>query len=773
MRTLLLYLCLLFAGMAGAQTVNIPDSNFKNALLASSPSANNAIAKNSSGVPVVVDTNGDGEIQVSEAQAVWEISTTYNEIASLEGIASFTSLRKLSCIAENLTSLDVSMLLELDELDCQQNDLTVLQFTSGLDKLNCRYNALTTLNVQGMSQLTYLDCTGNQLTQLNTTGLTALNTLYCGYNSIAPALNLSGSPAIQVVRCEYNLLTSLVVANLQTLNILYCGNNQLTELETGNMPGLHTLSIIENEISAIDLSQCPNIQQFYGHGLLSYINLKNGPNVPLIFNVSSDVVNELYVCIDEGEQAAILQFVTNGVIPSYTQVSSYCTFEPGGAHNTISGTLIFDAGNNGCDSTDPYIHFGQVSINDGTTTGLASYNAAGTYSFYTQAGTFTLTPQFENNWFTASPVAVTFISASGNTAVQNFCVTANGTHPDLEVAIVPLVPARPGFDAVYKILYHNKGNQTLSGDVTFNYNDAVLDYVSATPAESAAATGSLSWSYYNLLPFEGREIVLTLNVNSPQETPAVNIGDDLIFSATVSPLTDDEVPGDNSFGFKQTVVGSYDPNDITCLEGATVSPEKIGDYLHYNINFENTGTYPASFVIVKDIINTAKFDVSSLKVLNASHAVEVRVTGNKAEFYFDNINLAANGGKGNVTFKIKSLENLAVNSSVMQKADIFFDYNWPIVTNEATTTFALLSNTGFTKDAWVKVYPNPATNSVAISAESNIQSVQLFDVQGRLLEATSVNDINTTLDISSRANGIYFVKITTDKGVKAEKLVKE
>ena len=109
----------------------------------------------------------------------------------------------------------------------------------------------------------------------------------------------------------------------------------------------------------------------------------------------------------------------------------------------------------------------------------------------------------------------------------------------------------------------------------------------------------------------------------------------------------------------------------------------------------------------------------------------------------------------------------------MQKADIFFDYNWPIVTNEATTTYALLNAPGFTKDASVKVYPNPAKNVVSISTKSTIQSLQLFDVQGRLLEVSTINDVNATLDIASRANGIYFIKITTQKGVNVEKLVKE
>jgi len=36
-----------------------------------------------------------------------------------------------------------------------------------------------------------------------------------------------------------------------------------------------------------------------------------------------------------------------------------------------------------------------------------------------------------------------------------------------------------------------------------------------------------------------------------------------------------------------------------------------------------------------------------------------------------------------------------------------------------------------------------------------------------------LSDISTTVDISNRAAGIYFLKITTAKGVKVEKILKK
>ncbi len=116
----------------------------------------------------------------------------------------------------------------------------------------------------------------------------------------------------------------------------------------------------------------------------------------------------------------------------------------------------------------------------------------------------------------------------------------------------------------------------------------------------------------DLKPSETREIALTLNVNAPMETPPVNNDDRLSFTASINPIVGDEQPVDNSFALRQVVVGSFDPNDKTCLEGATIPPSAVGKYVHYLIRFENKGTAEAQNVVVKDMIDTEKFDVSSL-----------------------------------------------------------------------------------------------------------------------------------------------------------------
>src|SRR4051812_46705699 len=104
---LLLLLTLLLAGIMNAQIVNIPDANFKAKLIA-----------------LGVDTNLDGEIQQSEASEPSSLNVNNSGIADLTGIQYFTNLYYLQCSNNLLSDLNLTGLLNLQILDCSNNQLT-------------------------------------------------------------------------------------------------------------------------------------------------------------------------------------------------------------------------------------------------------------------------------------------------------------------------------------------------------------------------------------------------------------------------------------------------------------------------------------------------------------------------------------------------------------------------------------------------------------------------------------------------------------------------
>ena len=728
------------------------------------------------------------------------------------------NLQKLSFSFNLISSIDFMGLTNLTELYCNGNTFATFDLTllSNLQKVNCANNQLTEVNVTGLNNLKEINCSNNQLTTLTLSNLINLEKVNCSNNTIT-ALNFSGSNNLKELNCSSNTIPQSDIINLSSLLNLNYGQNQLTDLDLTNLPNLTNLSCGGNLFTSLTLIGVPNLKIFdSSYGVLTALDLSNCPNLESVFcynnqiqildftnlnklslfNVSNNQLNSLfirngkvqsptlcslndnpnlaYVCIDDDE-VNFGNFIVY-LYPACT-VNTYCSFNPGGIFYTIQGNTKFDYNANGCDVLDVNNPYLKLVISNGTTSGNLISNNIGSYTIPVQAGTYTIVPILENPlYFNISPsaTAVTFPSAT-SPYNQDFCITANGIHNDLEVTILPANNARPGFDAKYKIIIKNKGTNNQSGFVNLSFNDAILDFVSASPIIPIQTTNNLTWSFVNLAPFETREIVLTLNLNSPTETPSVNVGDTLNYTTTISSLND-ETPLDNTSILNQIVVNSFDPNDKTCLEGTTVSPSMVGQYVHYMIRFENNGTANAENIVVKDMIDTNKFDIASLLPISSSHSFITRITAtNKVEFIFENINLPFDDANndGYVAFKIKTKPTLVVGNTFSNNASIYFDYNAPIVTNTATTTIQALGTTDFDFSTYFALAPNPAKDVLNMQTKNDvvISSASIYNTIGQLVLV--VTEPNSSIDVSTLKTGNYFIKVISNKGNSVSKFLKE
>ncbi len=66
------------------------------------------------------------------------------------------------------------------------------------------------------------------------------------------------------------------------------------------------------------------------------------------------------------------------------------------------------------------------------------------------------------------------------------------------------------------------------------------------------------------------------------------------------------------------------------------------------------------------------------------------------------------------------------------------------------------------------IYPNPTTNKITITAK-NINRIEVLDIHGRQVYTGKNNEI----DLSQEPQGIYIIKITTDKQTITEKIIKQ
>ena len=187
--TLFLFFAICLQNMY-SQNIDFPDENLKNALLEYEP---------------IIDTNDDGEIQISEALAVTELQltsyyTSYN-ISDPTGLENFENLTYLSLSYNSITSIEVSSLLNLEYL-------------------NLGSNSLTSIDVSPLINLEYLYLENNSLTSIDVSDNIGLIDLYI-YASLITELDVSQNP------------------NLMSLN--FWGNSELTHvnLKNGNSSNIN------------------------------------------------------------------------------------------------------------------------------------------------------------------------------------------------------------------------------------------------------------------------------------------------------------------------------------------------------------------------------------------------------------------------------------------------------------------------------------------------------------------------------------------------------
>jgi hypothetical protein len=122
---------------------------------------------------------------------------------------------------------------------------------------------MTSLDVSGMTSLTYLDCaptdsyTGTKLTSLDVSGCTNLETLLC-YNTNIYSLSVDDCTNLKTLNCHncpnLTLLSVINKSSLNTLNCLnctaltrlYCHQNALISLDVTGCTALKTLKCYEN-----------------------------------------------------------------------------------------------------------------------------------------------------------------------------------------------------------------------------------------------------------------------------------------------------------------------------------------------------------------------------------------------------------------------------------------------------------------------------------------------------------------------------------------------
>lgn len=192
------------------------------------------------------DSNKDGSLGGSEAEAITKIELSTDNISTLEGIQGFPNLNYLHAQGTRkdeknygkLTQVDLTGNPKLQHIHLIHNHISKLNLGEqpDLDYLGLDYNEVAEIDVKSFTRLTLLQVSYNKLKTIDVSGLDILDEFHCADNPLE-TITLS-NPKLVSFRCAGTLIRELDLSKCPKINNLDCSN----------CPNLTTIKIAKGQV---------------------------------------------------------------------------------------------------------------------------------------------------------------------------------------------------------------------------------------------------------------------------------------------------------------------------------------------------------------------------------------------------------------------------------------------------------------------------------------------------------------------------------------------
>ena len=354
-----------------------------------------------------------------------------------------------------------------------------------------------------------------------------------------------------------------------------------------------------------------------------------------------------------------------------------CGLVSGRVHIDNNANCAYNSGENNVPSTVIEITPGPYYTSTGSSGTYAVNLPYGTYQFAEQH------PVVEQS----CPLNVTVAAAS----LTNRNISCTGGMPLDARVLMANGAARPGFEILYAIDVDNLTTATTGATTLTVQVDPALTFVSMTSG-GVAAGNTYTWNLAMTNAFQHREVRLRMRV-----PPDVGlIGSTLTTTATLTTANADVDLSNNTAISQQLVTGSFDPNDkLARTSSGSGTTYLIGqdEWIDYTIRFQNTGTDTAFNVLITDTL-PATLDPATVLWGPTSHACTRSMASNGTlKFIFTNILLPDSNSNeplshGFVNFRIRPQQPVNPGTTFTNLANIYFDYNPPVITDPSVLTVA-------------------------------------------------------------------------------------
>jgi hypothetical protein len=155
------------------------------------------------------------------------------------------------------------------------------------------------------------------------------------------------------------------------------------------------------------------------------------------------------------------------------------------------------------------------------------------------------------------------------------------------------------------------------------------------------------------------------------------------------------------------------------------------------------------------------FNSNQVPSLTLLHSIKPAMGTNTAGLAYDRA--------GNLYVISNTSERLGVWA--MPKSDNRFTSKAPSL-QKITITRTSIKDKG-TAGNDIKVYPIPASERITVESREIIQELNLFDLRGRLIRTFQPGTYSVNISVSQLENGMYILKIRTDKGFISQRFIKK
>ncbi len=438
----------------------------------------------------------------------------------------------------------------------------------------------------------------------------------------------------------------------------------------------------------------------------------------------------------------------------------------------VAGKIYYDENDNALYDAGE-LQFKDRLVKSSPTTFYGMTNDEGNYNMNVfLEGSYTNQCILPEYWDLCDPVGYAYDlnpGTSGDTLTPyDYRLSYTTPVTDLDLTVHTSEMAK-GWNNQTDLIVNNFGNQTITSvSVTLHF-PSINIMMGTEPDFVSFSDTTLTWELTDIDPFETQTITVNFFCDSIDYIPGMIVS----FAGSLGDVPDDIDLSNNTDIVFNEVYESLDPNHKEVIPAGTGPEGNIAvetEWLQYEIEFQNTGTYTALNIVVADTLDN-DLNFTTFQMLGASHSYWIEpVTPNIIKWHFDNIYLPDSGtdmtgSNGYIVFRIKINPGTPIGTEITNTAAIYFDLNDPVMTNKTINTLSTITGTIEEENinGMLNLSPNPASDEcrIRLSGITGPATIGIFDMSGKMIVARAVQAGSDELNISIKTfpEGIYLVRL--------------